>query len=53
MRTCGGIPTAGKYVIVVIGLAPVRDDIGPARLVDVVEGSSTQAVKAWLAGCSE
>lgn len=53
MSTCGGTATAGKYVIVGIGLAPVRDGTGPARLVDVVEGRSTQAVKAWLAGCSE
>lgn len=29
-----------KYVTVVIGLTPVRDRVGPARLLDVVEGRS-------------
>ena len=38
-----------KYVTVVIDLTPVRDGTGPARLLDMVEGRSKQAFKAWLA----
>lgn len=38
-----------KYVTVVIDLTPVRDDTGPARLLDMVEGRSKQAFKTWLA----
>ena len=32
-----------KYVTVVIDLTPVRDDTGPARLLDMVEGRSSAA----------
>ena len=35
---------------VVIDLTPIRDDTGPARLLDMVEGRSKQAFKTWLAG---
>ena len=38
-----------KYVTVVIGLTPIRDGTGPARLLDMVEGRSKAAFKAWLA----
>jgi len=38
-----------KYVTVVIDLTPVRAGTGPARLLDMVEGRSKQAFKAWLA----
>jgi transposase len=38
-----------KYVTVIIDLTPVRDGIGPARLLDMVEGRSKQAFKTWLA----
>lgn len=38
-----------KYVTVVIDLTPVRDDTGPARLLDMVEGRSKHAFKTWLA----
>ena len=37
-----------KYVTVIIDLTPVRDGTGPARLLDMVQGRSKQAVKAWL-----
>jgi transposase len=38
-----------KYVTVIIDLTPIRDGIGPARLLDMVEGRSKQAFKTWLA----
>ena len=38
-----------KYVTVIIDLTPVRDNTGPARLLDMVEGRSKQAFKTWLA----
>jgi transposase len=38
-----------KYVTVIIDLTPIRDDTGPARLLDMVEGRSKQAFKQWLA----
>jgi len=38
-----------KYVTVIIDLTPVRNGSGPARLLDMVEGRSKQAVKQWLA----
>ncbi|HWS34353.1 MAG TPA: transposase family protein, partial [Actinoplanes sp.] len=38
-----------KFVTVVIDLTPIRDDTGPARLLDMVEGRSKQAFKTWLA----
>jgi transposase len=34
---------------VIIDLTPIRDGTGPARLLDMVEGRSKQAFKAWLA----
>src|SRR5687767_4453734 len=37
-----------KYVTVIIDLTPIRRT-GPARLLDMVEGRSKQAVKQWLA----
>ncbi len=37
-----------KYVTVVIDLTPVRDQTGPARLLDMVEGRSKQVFKTWL-----
>ena len=41
-----------KFVTVIIDLTPVRDRRGPARLLDIVEGRSKQAFKAWLAAQS-
>ncbi|WP_454294181.1 ISL3 family transposase [Salana multivorans] len=38
-----------RYVTVIINLTPVRDRIGPARLLDMVEGRSKQVFKTWLA----
>ena len=38
-----------KYVTVIIDLTPVRDQAGPARLLDMVEGRSKQVFKTWLA----
>ena len=38
-----------KYVTVVIDLTPLRAGAGPARLLDMVEGRSKKAFKAWLA----
>ncbi|MCH6471547.1 ISL3 family transposase [Sinomonas terrae] len=38
-----------KYVTVVIDLTPIRDGTGPSRLLDMVEGRSKHAFKAWLA----
>ena len=38
-----------KYVTVTIDLTPIRNGTGPARLLDMVEGRSKQAVKQWLA----
>jgi len=38
-----------KYVTVIIDLTPVRDQTGPARLLDMVEGRSKQTFKTWLA----
>ncbi len=38
-----------KYVTVIIDLTAIRDGTGPARLLDMVEGRSKQAFKAWLA----
>ena len=37
-----------KYVTVIIDLTGIRDDTGPARLLDMVEGRSKQAFKQWL-----
>jgi transposase len=38
-----------KYVTVIIDLTPIRDRTGPSRLLDMVEGRSKQAFKAWFA----
>ncbi len=38
-----------KYVAVIIDLTPIRSGTGPARLLDMVEGRSKAAFKAWLA----
>jgi len=37
-----------KYVTVIIDLTPVRDETGPARLLDVVPGRSKAVFKTWL-----
>lgn len=37
-----------KYVTVIIDLTPVRDGVGPARLLDMVEGRSKSVFKTWL-----
>jgi transposase len=37
-----------KYVTVIIDLTAIREGTGPARLLDMVEGRSKQAFKAWL-----
>ncbi|CAM5608954.1 hypothetical protein SANTM175S_04366 [Streptomyces antimycoticus] len=42
-----------KYVTVIIDLTPVRDGIGPARLLGMVEGRSKSAFKTWLADRSD
>ena len=42
-----------KYVTVIIDLTGIRDGRGPARLLDMVEGRSKQAFKAWLADREE
>jgi len=38
-----------KYVTVIIDLSPVRDCTGPARLLDMVQGRTKQALQQWLA----
>ena len=38
-----------QYVTVMIDLTPVRDQTGPARLLDMVEGRSKQVFGRWLA----
>jgi transposase len=38
-----------KYVTVIIDLTAVTDRTGPARLLDMVEGRSKQALGTWLA----
>lgn len=42
-----------KYVTVIIDLTLVRDGIGPARLLGMVEGRSKSAFKTWLADRSD
>lgn len=37
-----------KFVTVIIDLTPVRDGVGPARLLDMVPGRSKQVFTAWL-----
>jgi hypothetical protein len=39
-----------KYVTVIIDLTAIRAGTGPARLLDMIEGRSKAAFKAWLAG---
>ncbi len=39
-----------KYVTVIIDLTPIRNDTGPAWLLDMLEGRSKQAFKTWLTG---
>jgi transposase len=39
-----------KYVTVIIDLTAVRAGIGPARLLDMVEGRSKQVFTTWFAG---
>src|SRR5699024_11120850 len=38
-----------RYVTVIIDLTPIRDQTGPARLLDMVEGRSKAVFKSWLA----
>lgn len=38
-----------KYVTVIIDLTAIRDDTGPSRLLDMIDGWSKQAFKTWLA----
>lgn len=38
-----------KCVTVIIDLTPIREQTGPARLLDMVEGRSKQVFKTWLA----
>jgi transposase len=42
-----------KFVTVIIDLTPVRDQSGPARPLDMVEGRSKQVFKTWLAARSQ
>ena len=42
-----------KFVTVIIDLTGIRNGTGPARLLDMVEGRSKQAVKQWLAARPE
>ena len=42
-----------RYVTVVIDLTPIRDNTGPARLLDMVEGRSKEVFKTWLAARTE
>lgn len=37
-----------KYVTVIIDLTPVRDRVGPARLLDMIPGRSKAVFKTWL-----
>lgn len=38
-----------SFVTVLIDLTPVIDGTGPARLLDMIGGRSTQVLKAWMA----
>ena len=38
-----------RYATVIVDLTPVRDHTGPARLLDVVQGSSKRVLSSWLA----
>ena len=48
MSTSGGTRRGDKYVTVIIDLAAIRAGIGPARLLDMVEGRSKQGFTTWL-----
>lgn len=37
-----------KYVTVIIDLTPIRNNTGPSRLLDMVEGRSKQVFATWL-----
>ncbi|WP_062381546.1 ISL3 family transposase [Demequina pelophila] len=39
----------GNYVTVIIDLTPVRDGVGPARLLDMIPGRSKATFQTWLA----
>lgn len=41
-------PYGDKYVTVIVDLTPVREKQGPARLLDMVEGRSKEALSGWL-----
>ena len=53
MSMCGATPGGDRYVTVVIDLTPIRDNTGPARLLDMVEGRSKEVFKTWLAARTE
>ena len=38
-----------KFVTVIIDLTPIREGMGPSRLLDMVEGRSKAVFKTWLA----
>ena len=42
-----------RFVTVIIDLTPVRDNTGPARLLDLIEGRSKHAFKTWPEARSE
>ena len=42
-------PYGDKYVTVILDLTPIRERIGPSRLLDMVPGRSKQVFKTWLA----
>ena len=42
-------PYGDKYVTVILDLTPIRERIGPCRLLDMVPGRSKQVFKTWLA----
>ena len=42
-----------NYVTVIIDLTPARDETGPARLLDMIEGRSKQVFKTWLSARPE
>lgn len=50
MSTSGGIPGPEiKHVTVIVDLTSVRQESGPARLLDMVPGRSAAVFKTWLA----
>ena len=42
-------PYGDKYVTVILDLTPIRERIGPCRLLDMVPGRSKRVFKTWLA----